>query len=95
MLTWFAWGAATKIIGPLLGIFHEPRGCTSRKNRSTSTEKVHSRRSYIQLIMGNSSLGFDLPVNFLSRGTLELLAGIFWMLIEDYCGGCAKLEVLA
>ena len=34
------------IIGPLLGIFHDPRGCTSRKNKSTRTENVHSTRSY-------------------------------------------------
>lgn len=42
MLTWFACGAATKMIGPLFGILYAPLGWTSRKKRSTRTLSVAS-----------------------------------------------------
>lgn len=40
------------IIGSFRGIFQEPRGCTSLKKRSTSTENVHRTRSYSHPIKG-------------------------------------------
>lgn len=39
-------------MGPLRGIFQEPRGWTSRKKRSTSTEKVQRTKSYNHPIKG-------------------------------------------
>lgn len=54
MRTWLAWGAATNKIGPCLGTFHDPRGWTSRKKRSTKTDISHRKVSYVQLFMGYS-----------------------------------------
>lgn len=50
--TWLAWGAATKSTGPCRGTFQAPRGCTSRKNKSASTDMIHKNPSYFQLLMG-------------------------------------------
>lgn len=52
--------------GPLRGTFHAPRGCTSRKNRSTKIEKVQRNMSYTQLLMGLASLCFSLSATPLS-----------------------------
>lgn len=40
------------IMGPRRGIFHDPRGCTSRKKKSISTEKDHRIKSYSQPMSG-------------------------------------------
>lgn len=40
------------IMGPRRGIFQDPRGCTSRKKRSMSTENDHKTRSYSHPIRG-------------------------------------------
>lgn len=47
-----ACGAATKSTGPSMGTFHEPRGCTSRKNRSMTMPITHRKMSYFQLTIG-------------------------------------------
>lgn len=72
------------MIGPLLGTFHDPRGWTSLKNRSTNIEKVHSIRSYIQLTMGASSL--RLAISFESWSLMILDLPISGTAGVDYLG---------